>query len=92
MIKFTVLPKKSHLALEIWQNWCYGQFYHSKTEMKTLGLSHFSLVTCFFEGTRENILQIHISGQGQFKTVSVSFVIALEKCVVTFLRGILASK
>ena len=28
-------------------------------------LSQFSLVACFFEGTRENILQIHISGLGQ---------------------------
>ena len=31
MIEFTVIPKKAIGHLTIWQNWCLGQFYHSKT-------------------------------------------------------------
>ena len=30
MIKFTVIPKKAFWQLAICQNWCFGQFYHSK--------------------------------------------------------------
>ena len=30
MIKFTVIPKKTIWHLAIWQNWCFGLFYHSK--------------------------------------------------------------
>ena len=30
MIKFAVIPKKAIWHLAIWQNWCFGQFYHSK--------------------------------------------------------------
>ena len=44
--------------MAIWQNWCFGQFDHSKIEKETLSLSQFSLVTVFFEGTTENILHI----------------------------------
>ena len=58
MIKFTVIPKKVIWHLEIWQNWCIGQFYHSKIEKETLSLTQFSLVAVFFEGMRENILHI----------------------------------
>ena len=31
--KFTGIPKKKNIwHLTIWQNWCFGQFYHSKIE------------------------------------------------------------
>ena len=36
MIKFTVIPKKVIWHLAIWQNWCFGQFYHSKLKSKHL--------------------------------------------------------
>jgi hypothetical protein len=32
MIKFTVKQKKAIWQLAIWQNWCFGPFYHSKIE------------------------------------------------------------
>ena len=63
MIKFTVIPKKTIWYATIWKNWCFGQFHYSKTKKKTLTLSQFSLVACFFEGTRE-----YISDLGQKKT------------------------
>ena len=53
-----VIPKKAIWHLAIWQNWCFGQFYHSKIEKQTRSLSQFSLVTGFFERMRENILHI----------------------------------
>ena len=31
-LKFTTIPKKVIWHLTIWQNWCFGQFYHSKIE------------------------------------------------------------
>ena len=34
--------------MAIWQNWCFGQFCHSKIEKQTRSLSQFSLVTGFF--------------------------------------------
>ena len=48
------IPKKAIWHLAIWQNWCFGQFYHSKIGKQKLSLSQFSLVTGFFEGPREN--------------------------------------
>ena len=30
VIKFTVIPKKAIWYLAIWQNWCFGQFFHPK--------------------------------------------------------------
>ena len=39
-----------------WLFWYNCKFYHSKIEKESLSLSQFSLVTGFFEGTRENIL------------------------------------
>ena len=56
MIEFTIIPKNAIWHLAIWQNWYFSQFYHSKIENETLSLLQFSLVTGFFEGTRENIL------------------------------------
>ena len=44
------------LDLVVWQNWCFGQFHHSKMKSKHFCLS-FSLVKGLFEGTRENISQ-----------------------------------
>ena len=58
MIKLTVIKKEATWNLAVWQNWSFGQFYHSKIEKKTFSLSQFSLVTGFFEGTRENILHM----------------------------------
>ena len=31
-LKFIVTPKKDIYHLAIWQNWCFGQFHHSKIE------------------------------------------------------------
>ena len=58
MIKFTGIPKKKPIwYLAIWQNWWFGQSYHSKWKSKHLvGLSFPG--DSFFEGTRENILHI----------------------------------
>ena len=44
--------------LAIWQNWCFGQSYHSKMKQQILQLS---LVTGSFKGTRENILHIFLA-------------------------------
>ena len=33
MIKFTVIPKKTIWHMAIWQNWCFGEFYHSTIEV-----------------------------------------------------------
>ena len=38
--------------------WYNCKFYHQKIEKYTLSLFNFSLVGGFFEGIRENILQI----------------------------------
>ena len=38
-----------------WLFWYNCKFYHSKIEKKILSLDQFSLVTGFFEGTREDI-------------------------------------
>ena len=58
MIRFTVIPKKSHLASG---NLAKLVFWSTLSLMKSkyvLSLTQFSLVTVFFDGTRENILHI----------------------------------
>ena len=50
--------KKPIWYLAIWQNWWFGQSYHSKMKQQILQLS---LVTGSFKGTRENILQIFLA-------------------------------
>ena len=61
---FTIQILTYSKRAKIWQNWCFGQLYHSKNAKKTLSLSQFSLVTAFFEGTRVNIFHIPIPGHG----------------------------
>ena len=59
------MPKKNIWHLAIWQNWCFGQFYHSKIENLTLILSQFSLITGFLR-KREKIFYTYSE---TFKTV-----------------------
>ena len=49
----TVIPKKA-----IWQNWCFGQLCHSKTEKEAFILSQFPLVTVFLR-EREKIFHTY---------------------------------
>ena len=49
MIKFTVIPKKA-----IWQNWCFGQFYHSKICNLVFSVS-------LVRGKSERIERIHFA-------------------------------
>ena len=58
MIKVTVIPKNAIWHMEIWQNWCFGWFYHSKIKKYTLSLSQFSLVTGYLRKREKNILHI----------------------------------
>ena len=60
MIEFTVILKKAIGHLTIWQNWCLGQFYHSKTWKVNNYVACFSFLWWkgFFERTIENILHI----------------------------------
>ena len=50
MIKFTFIPKKAIWHLAIWQNFCFGQFHHSKI---------FNLV--FLSFSSESIERIHFT-------------------------------
>ena len=61
MINFTVIPHKAIWHFSIWQNWRFGQFYHSKIGKETLYLSQFSLVTGFFWRNERKCLT-HIPG------------------------------
>ena len=51
MIKSTLTynKKKSYFALGNWQNWCFGQFYHSKIKNETSGLSQFLRYITWFK-------------------------------------------
>ena len=88
MIQFTVIAKKAIWHLAIWQNWCFGQFYHSK-------IAVFSGGRLFWWNDR--IYVIHILGLkglwsfwGFFKGISPRKRLQkLQRPLGIFTRGIL---
>ena len=53
MYNFELYQKSTIWHLVIWQNWCFGQFYHQKLKSKHLAISVFSGQRVFWGNERK---------------------------------------